>query len=67
MFFCVFLYNPPPKKMDGWVLFWYGQSEFFSDYLDFLSPAHEVGAGDIVITMSGRASARPCFVSGRYL
>ena len=24
----------------------------------FLSPAHEVGAGDIVITMSGRAAVR---------
>ena len=24
--------------------------------LHFLSPAHEVGAGDIVITMSGRAA-----------
>ena len=35
--------------------------------LTFLSPAHEVGAGDIVITMSGRAAVRPCFVSGRYL
>ena len=33
----------------------------------FLSPAHEVGAGDIVITMSGRASGRPCLVSGRYI
>ena len=33
----------------------------------FLSPAHEVGAGDIVITMSGRAAVHPCFVSGRYL
>ena len=26
----------------------------------FLSPAHEVGAGDIVITMSGRAAVWPC-------
>ena len=36
----------------------------------FLSPAHEVGAGDIVITMSGRAAMRlcvPCFASERYL
>ena len=28
--------------------------------LCFLSPAHEVGAGDIVITMSGRAAVWPC-------
>ena len=33
----------------------------------FLSLAHEVGAGDIVITMSGRAALRPCFVFKRYL
>ena len=33
----------------------------------FLSPAHEVGAGGIVITTSGLASVRPCFVSGRYI
>ena len=30
-------------------------------------PAHVVEEGDIVITMSGRASVRQCFVSGRYL
>ena len=36
-------------------------------WIAFLSPAHEVGEGDIVITMSGRAAVRPCFVSGRYL
>ena len=36
-------------------------------YIQFLSLAHEVGAGDIVITMSGRAAVGPCFVSGRYL
>ena len=28
--------------------------------LFFLSPAHEVGAGDFVITMSGRAAVWPC-------
>ena len=29
-------------------------------WIAFLSPAHEVGEGDIVITMSGRAAVRPC-------
>ena len=33
-----------------------------SENTPFLSPAH-----DIVITMSGRASVRPCFVSGLYI
>ena len=33
----------------------------------FLSPAHKVGAGDIVITMSGLVSVHPCFVFGQYL
>ena len=28
----------------------------------FLSLAHEVRAGDIVVTISGHASVRPCFV-----
>ena len=30
----------------------------------FSFPAHEVGAGDIVIALSG---VRPCFVSERYV
>ena len=33
----------------------------------FIFAAHEVGEGNIAITMSDRASIRPRFVSGRYL
>ena len=62
---------PTRKKTSTWIKLIMSSSHFVFDphffvtknfLASFLSPVHEIGAGDIVITMSGREPV-PCHVT----